>query len=544
MKKSLIIFLAFTFIIGTPGLMLAAEEAVSSPTIDSSSSVSQPTDPSSTVVLEAPTIVDPLETLKSAEQNITDTQISEPLQPESTKIIDSSSSVGSGIVADPVNPVVDANLLNNEAVDAGDEPGRDPGEEEGGAYQQEKSANNSFKKQAGLTGQLRVDQFSGAASYNIGLEAPAGRNGLNPSLLLAYNSHDKSGDSWVGQGWSLPLGSISRTSKRGTNNLYTSNEFTLFLGGSAKEIIEIDADNRLYAPKEESDFLQIQYLPDSSSWLVTDTQGIKYYFGQSVDSRHNDPDDQDKIYSWKLDKVVDTNENFYRVEYLKREGAIYPARFVYTGHGQTDGPMEILFNLEERGDDVTTSYQTQFLVTTDRRLNNIEIKVSGQTISRYQLAYTAGQNGRTLLLASITKKGYQNNQEFSLPATTFTYSTKQAGWDEEQDLYQGIGPFNKPDNGAPDPLVDFNGDSWVDRGSSFNDGNGFGGGEGWSFPNLNLGEGHSYFKYVTIGDFNGDKLPDLVSVVPVLGNQGQYISRVWLNNGVNGFSANNSLSQS
>jgi len=60
-----------------------------------------------------------------------------------------------------------------------------------------------------------VALFSGAATAEIPLELPAGRNGLQPDLRLSYNSRRVDGllgwsQDWVGTGWSIELMDISR----------------------------------------------------------------------------------------------------------------------------------------------------------------------------------------------------------------------------------------------------------------------------------------------------------------------------------------------
>ncbi|MFA6304130.1 MAG: SpvB/TcaC N-terminal domain-containing protein [Patescibacteria group bacterium] len=516
MKKFIIVLTLFTTIFSQPLLALAEESAVAqtSSAIPSPESVAPSPSTDSVIELAAPavqTIPDPTAILQSAEPIIAPT--ADSLMPQAD----------APIIAPIQEPApINNPTLDNQAVNLNNnEPQRDPGEgENAGAYQQEKSADNSSKKSAGLTGNLRVDQFSGAASYNIGLDIPAGRAGLNPSLLLAYNSHDKSNDSWVGQGWNLELGSITRSTKRGTNNLYTGNEFTISLGGQSADLIEVDANNHLFAPKEENSYLKIQYLTDTSSWLVIDTNGIKYYFGQSSESRQDNPADQTKIFKWQLDKVQDTNDNFYRLEHTKVDGAIYPSKIIYTGNGGSDGVMEVLFNLEERGEDISTSYQTQFLVTTNRRLNNIEIKVQNETKLKYQLAYVVGQNGRTSLLRSIIKKGYDGQGEHVLPATTFNYSTKQTGWDDVTEEWQDLPALN-----TNPQLVDLNGDSWVDIGGAMHDGRGTWSPQGWrNIPSMTF-----------VGDINGDKLPDIVAPHAENDHRVDAPRVAYLNNGVNGF---------
>ena len=223
-------------------------------------------------------------------------------------------------------------------------------------YQQENSAINNYKKESGLTGNLRVDQFSGAASYVLNLDIPKGRNGFQPSLNLFYNSHDRSFDSWVGQGWSMDLGYVARSTRKGVNNLYTGDEFTLFLNGKSYDLVLIDANENLYGAKMEGDYLHIQFDEVNNKWLVIDTLGAKYYFGQTVNTRQ---DSGELVYKWMLDQVIDTNDNYYRLSYFKRLGQIYPQNIYYTGHDEDDGPMEIIFNLEARADSVT-SYQSQY----------------------------------------------------------------------------------------------------------------------------------------------------------------------------------------
>ena len=521
MKKIIIYLTVAVALLGQPGLLLAAENAAVKAAPESSAktadsfSADAPDKDAAKINLALPAAAE-----KPADSATID------ILPE-TK------------VNTPINnPTVFEPLINDKDQVNQPNPLDELDEGEGGAYNQEKSADNSAKKIAGLTGNLRVDQFSGAASYNLGLDIPAGRNGMQPSLNLFYNSHDRSNDSWVGQGWNLDFGYIQRSTKHGTNNLYNSNEFTLSLGGSSAELIEVDEAGHLYAPKEESNYLKIQYVPESSSWLITDNMGVKYYFGQTAVSRQDDPADQARIYKWRLDRVEDTNGNYYSLDYHKENGAIYPFHIYYTGHGEADGPMEIDFILEERGQDNATSYQSQFLVTTNKRLNSIEIRVDNELTGKYDLNYIAGQNNVTSLLSSITKKGYQNNEEFSLPATTFTYQEKGADWTDVSDEWQGMDLFNENNN---DPryegkqyFEDFNGDSWIDRGNKFHTGTGWVNSD-WIFPGIGDDDGineRSVFRNSVIGDVNGDNYPDIISSLSRV-DSGK--AQIYINNKTNGF---------
>ncbi len=49
-----------------------------------------------------------------------------------------------------------------------------------------------------------VSSFIGAATYNIPIEVPKGRNGIQPNLSLYYDSYSSNG--WIGVGWDLNMG--------------------------------------------------------------------------------------------------------------------------------------------------------------------------------------------------------------------------------------------------------------------------------------------------------------------------------------------------
>jgi Salmonella virulence plasmid 65kDa B protein len=70
----------------------------------------------------------------------------------------------------------------------------------------------------------RVDQQSGAFTTSIPIDAPPGRNGLQPNLSLSYNSQNTK-DSIVGYGWSLSIPYIERLNKTGSQDLYGSNAY-------------------------------------------------------------------------------------------------------------------------------------------------------------------------------------------------------------------------------------------------------------------------------------------------------------------------------
>jgi hypothetical protein len=122
-----------------------------------------------------------------------------------------------------------------------------------------------------LQGFQEIDLFSGGASYSYPIEVPAGRGGLAPQLALSYNStgvdwpaspwdHDVQA-SWVGYGWSLDVGSISRANVGGfvvntqtceqTGTPFSRGDvYSLVLNGSSHDLV-LGTDG-LYHTMEET----------------------------------------------------------------------------------------------------------------------------------------------------------------------------------------------------------------------------------------------------------------------------------------------------
>lgn len=77
---------------------------------------------------------------------------------------------------------------------------------------------------------------TGAATYSVPIQAPAGRGGIAPNLALAYNSDQ--GNGWVGLGWTLDMGAIQRSTKTPGGLTYsTSDQFVSVINGSVSNLV-------------------------------------------------------------------------------------------------------------------------------------------------------------------------------------------------------------------------------------------------------------------------------------------------------------------
>ena len=66
--------------------------------------------------------------------------------------------------------------------------------------------------------------------------------------------------------------------------------------------------------------------------MITDKKGIKYFYGNTNDSKQYDPSNTTHIFRWALNRVEDLNGNYMTISYLNDQGQIYPQTISYTGN--------------------------------------------------------------------------------------------------------------------------------------------------------------------------------------------------------------------
>ena len=233
--------------------------------------------------------------------------------------------------------------------------------------------------------QFKVDSLAGMANLHIPIKVPQGRKGIEPNLSLKYNSAAPNG--WLGTGWSLEPGSIQRSIKFGVPHYNDNDTFVLIKSGSSEDLVNIG--NNQYRPKIEGGFMKIEFI-NNAYWLATDKQGVKYYFGQTNDSRQYDPNHQDNIFRWSLDKIEDLQGNYLTVAYQKIANQLYPRFIDYTGNSleETAPYARIEFELEadDRTDNIISN-KNGFLVNTTKRLSKINVSVADVLDMHYQFSY-------------------------------------------------------------------------------------------------------------------------------------------------------------
>ncbi len=268
-----------------------------------------------------------------------------------------------------------------------------------------------------FSGTFNADLFSGSASFTYPLQLPPGRNNLTPVLGLHYSSANSRPDSLAGFGWDSTSSSITRTSKKPIQDIFTDTTFTSSIFGQNEELVLVNAATGEYRPKVEGSFRI--YTLNNNTWLVKDKNGTVYTFGNSSASRQDDPLDASHIYQWMLEKIEDRNGNTMLFSYTKNQGYVYPDTIRYTGNGNDPGIYQVQFGYAPHPRPVER-YATGFFVKLSQRLTSINIQVkhgaSYETVNSYQLSYDDSDvRGLLSQIQIVTASG-------TLPPTRFGYT--------------------------------------------------------------------------------------------------------------------------
>ena len=278
-------------------------------------------------------------------------------------------------------------------------------------------------------GKWEAGGSSGAFTWSYPLTVPSPPAGPAPTISFNYSSQTVDGrtavsspqTSWIGEGWSYDPGHIERryrscrddrkALKAGTPNntakkdktsdlCWVSYNAVMSLGGRTTELVrdagsgsDPDKDTEIYRPQQD-DGTRVEHRVGGSNgdnngeyWVVTTTDGTKYYYGQnSVGGGHADTSSVSTVpvfgnhpgepchadafadsrcgsgkrqaWRWGLDKVVDVNGNTMIVNW-KQETNHYAVRKKFKSPEQYDRyayPASIEYGM--RPDTLTTPSAT------------------------------------------------------------------------------------------------------------------------------------------------------------------------------------------
>ncbi|MBI5149483.1 MAG: fibronectin type III domain-containing protein [Candidatus Omnitrophica bacterium] len=368
-----------------------------------------------------------------------------------------------------------------------------------------------------------ADTQSGSANFSVPIDVPPGRAGIQPNIQLQYSSSLPNGP--LGVGWSLELGSIQRSTKKGVPSYTDSDTFVLIQGGRSQELV-YDSGGGFYRAKQEGAFLRAQKIGDE--WVVTDKKGIKYCFGTTQDAQEYDPDNASRIFKWVLSSVEDLQGNTMTITYWRDRNKLYPQYIDYTSNPLNGlaSFARVEFRWEIRPDPIMSyagGYNIQMLYRLERINTLLEGAVQYQVVVNYHQSNTTGR----YLLDNIRQ--YEANVSSSLPPLTFQYQ-------ESSPAYTAA-PVTIADG---EFFGDFNGDGRMDKvlydQSAGNLQVALSNGAGFQSPSVWYGNLASGVKLLS-GNFDSDGVTDLCVFYPSSGNwdvlfsngQNQFVSQgTWI----------------
>jgi hypothetical protein len=203
----------------------------------------------------------------------------------------------------------------------------------------------------------------GAARLSYPIAVPPGRRGMAPDLTIDYNSGG--GNGALGVGWRLSLPVIQRSTRNGLHYNGTS-----FEHDGDDLVPRLDWGNGYYGARREVHFSKYQMTSPETGWIVNTRDGLKYYFGTS---RASQIYNAYGVFQWCLDRVEDSNGNYYSITYFKDQEQIYPSLISYTGNRSLSPTHAVAFAYESRPDFIV-SYLSKFRAVTAKRLKTITTK--------------------------------------------------------------------------------------------------------------------------------------------------------------------------
>jgi YD repeat-containing protein len=208
---------------------------------------------------------------------------------------------------------------------------------------------------------FKVSDFTGAGTYSYDFWTPPAPAGLSPKLQLSYNSQviDEALSaytqaSWVGMGWSLETGAITRnmhgtdsTAGPGMSTPEDDDTFSVSAGGISGALLPVvnNADGTITYNTADQSFAKVIW-NKGDIWTVYSKDGLIYTFNVPAKTNKSNgcSTSLDITWRWSLGSVKDTHGNeitygYYTEKKPDRDGytcsnqiAVYPDWIEYPNH--------------------------------------------------------------------------------------------------------------------------------------------------------------------------------------------------------------------
>ncbi|MES2862780.1 MAG: SpvB/TcaC N-terminal domain-containing protein [Bacteroidota bacterium] len=286
----------------------------------------------------------------------------------------------------------------------------------------------------------------GDANLGYPIKIPSGRNGMQPSVSVNYNSDG--GNGWLGLGWGINTPAITIDTKWGVPTFDPIEESEIYnLNGEqlmypkvklSKYVsvdwmpnrhIEVDGIyqtnpqqrgtiEKQFTPRKQGSFAKIErkgLTPSNYYWKVTSTDGTVSWYGGKDGVVENSVirDSQNNIVHWALHMVEDVNSNNIKYEYnnsiynttdsyyenLNEGKVFYVKEIFYTGFNGSIGNYSVEFvsdNAAIRNNPIINAKNGVKQIDI-YLLKQINVKNNNELIRNYKFNYITGKFNKTLL---------------------------------------------------------------------------------------------------------------------------------------------------
>jgi len=364
---------------------------------------------------------------------------------------------------------------------------------------------------------------SGAAIVSIPLPSLPGVAGMVPQNALVYSS--QAGNGPFGYGWSLAgLSAISRTGKTIYHDGYT--EGIRFEGADnfvldGQRLIAFDTQGSEFRTELES-FSRIKaqgHVGDGPESFVVNTKNFMTYDYGTTESSRIEASGKNSVLTWLLSKAEDENGNYIEYQYVERNGYGYIDKILYGGNRKTGQEHfnEIRFIYKTGRNDAMVSFVAGSTIGIDQIAEKIEYYYEGHLLQSYELgSITSNFYCR---LNNITEKNHIDNKKFN--PTILGYGDHNHAHREiefDRDLGSSQTHF------VEEVFLDINGDGLTDKICIEYEPTEDGKKETkswWYRLRLNAenfsekmffnnAQPSQWYKYLLVGDYNGDGLQDFI----------------------------------
>ncbi|MDQ1097185.1 RHS repeat-associated core domain-containing protein [Chryseobacterium camelliae] len=328
----------------------------------------------------------------------------------------------------------------------------------------------------------------GDASMSYPIVMPSGVHGMQPNLAISYNSSN--GNGVMGEGWSISgVSGITLDTRWGTPGFDPNYETELYLldgemlvyeGGylphrhiNGNGVLDVTRQARNTSGKKNfylrknNGFTRIERYgssPTSYTWIITDTDGTKRYYGgdgMSVNNNAVVKTDQGQIVQWGITKEIDVHDNNIKYYYDNKilQAGQYPVtgdnlnlangrqfhieRITYTGRNDNDGPYSVSFSYKDASrPDYSISAKEGVKRVETARLDNITVNYNDTSASlngivkNYTFSYQTGAFYKTLL-QSIKGPGVNYQLEYHNDIGNALFSADQNVQAPTPDAFSG-----------------------------------------------------------------------------------------------------------